>query len=268
MGFSDATSLVSVGDGRFDWDVPDGWQQGRGAWGGLVAGAVTRAVQQCEPDPNRTVRTLSLHLAAPLTVGRAAVWVEPRRVGSGMSTWGVTVGDSTGGPCAHAVLITGLPRAPELDVAEAGWGTALAPELPAWQRIPETPTHGPGWPRFMRHLEFRVISGPPLSGGAAESSGYVRFAGQAEWDAGQLLSVVDAWYPSALTVLDAVRPLATVTFAAHLLVSPSTVPAGEPLGFTSSMSAAHEGFTTESRRIWAPDGRLVVENHQAIVVIR
>jgi len=29
-----------------------------------------------------------------------------------------------------------------------------------------------------------------------------------------------------------------------------------------------EGFTSETRRLWSPDGRLVVENHQSIVVIK
>lgn len=62
--------------------------------------------------------------------------------------------------------------------------------------------------------------------------------------------------------------MATVSFSAHLLVDPTTLPAGEPLLFQASMAAARDGFTTETRRLWSTDGRLVVENLQSIVVIR
>jgi len=43
MGFDALTTAAPAGDGRFLWDVPDGWQQGRGAFGGIVLAALTRA---------------------------------------------------------------------------------------------------------------------------------------------------------------------------------------------------------------------------------
>ena len=48
---------------------------------------------------------------------------------------------------------------------------------------------------------------------------------------------------------------------AHLLAEPSEAPDGSWLAFESFMSGAHHGFTTETRRLWSPDGRLLVENH-------
>ena len=64
------------------------------------------------------------------------------------------------------------------------------------------------------------------------------------------------------------RPMATVSFSAHLLVPPQTLDPQQPLGFESWVSSMEEGFTSETRRLWSPDGRLVVENHQSIVVIK
>ena len=39
-----ASTLVPLGGDRFAWDVPDGWQQGKGAFGGLVIATLARAI--------------------------------------------------------------------------------------------------------------------------------------------------------------------------------------------------------------------------------
>lgn len=266
MDFGEATRLRDTGDGTFGWEVPDGWQQGRGAWGGLVAGGVLRAVALV--DPERTVRTVSIHMAAPLPDGPAQVQVQALRVGSAMSTWAVTVYGADGELAAHAVVITGDARVPDLVEDEAQWGAVSAPELPPWQDVAVLPAGIPGLPVFMQHVALRIVSGIPMAGPDARTFGYVAFADGQPWDAQRLLSLVDAWYPTALVVLGAQRPLASVTYAAHLLIDPDSVPDGEPLIYEACMSGAHEGFTTETRRLWTVDGRLAVENHQAIAVIR
>lgn len=265
--FRTATALERMGDGRCRWDVPDGWQQGRGAWGGLVAGGVAQAVVLDEPDADRPLRTLSVHMSGPLTVGPATVRVEPLRVGSGMSTWSVFVQGGDGEHVAHAVAVTGRERVPELADAMRAWGAVDAPPLPPWRDVAPVPTSAMGLPTFMQHVELRVVEGLPTSG-TARCTGYVRFADQDAWDTQQLVSIVDAWFPTALAAGDTPRPMATVTYAAHVLVDPATVPPDEPLGFESHLSAAHAGFTSEVRRLWTPDGRLAVENHQSVVIIR
>jgi len=265
MSFSSATALLRTPEGSLGWEVPDGWQQGRGAWGGLVAGGVVRAVEAHEPDPSRRLRTVSLHLPGPLGVGGATVRVDPLRIGSAMSTWSVTV-ESAGDLCAHAVVLTGSTRVPA--ETTLGWGTSAAPPLPPWQDLPLLPTGLPGMPAFMQQLELRPAEGLPLAGTQARCTGYVRFVDQGSWDAAQLVGIVDAWYPTALAALAVQRPLATVTSANHLLLDPETVPAGQPLVYEAAMAAANDGFTTETRRLWTLDGRLAVENHQSVVIIR
>jgi len=184
-----------------------------------------------------------------------------------LSTWTVSVEDAAGDVCAHGVVLTGRARVPELAEAARTWPTAVVPDLPAWTDVAPLSAELPGMPTFLQHLELRVVEGMPLLGARARCLGYVRFPDQGAWDAAQLLAVVDAWYPTVLTVLDTMRPLATVTYAAHLLVDPSTIPASEPLGYEARMAGTTNGFTTETRRLWTPDGRLAVENHQSILVI-
>jgi hypothetical protein len=88
------------------------------------------------------------------------------------------------------------------------------------------------------------------------------------WTAGLVLGLVDAWWPASYVAMSALRPMATVSFSAHLLVDPATLDVEQPLAFESWVSAMEHGFTSETRRLWSPDGRLVVENHQSIVVIK
>lgn len=247
--------------------MPDGWQQGRGAWGGLVAGAIASSVQRNQADTERRLRTLSIHLAAPVPVGPATLRVSVLRQGSAMSTWQVVVTGADGETCAHAVAISGRSRATDLTRDPAS-GMATPPTLPPVDDAVAVPAQAPGMPVFLRHLDVRLVEGWPVTGAPARCTGYVRFTDQAAWDAPSLLGIVDAWWPTVLPTLSELRPLATVSYAAHVLTDPSTLPAGEYLAYEASMAGAHEGFTTETRRLWTLDGRLAVENHQSVVVIR
>ena len=85
-GLHDLTTPVPDGIGTFTLDVPDGWQQGRGAFGGLVLGALARASIMSEPDVSRTLRSLTGELPGAVPVGRSTIAVETLRRGSGAST--------------------------------------------------------------------------------------------------------------------------------------------------------------------------------------
>lgn len=274
MGLLEACSLARVaadaGDeaARFLWEVPDGWQQDRGAWGGLVVAAIVNAGRQC--DPAREVRTVSVQIPAPVLTGPQDVTVTPVKQGSSLSVWSVCVrpagdGQANAAVVATGTVLTGAPRVPELDTQ--AWGTAVAPAAPAWEQVPVVEVGPPMGPVFTRHVEFRVLEGIPFSGGEATALGYVRMREQQPWDAATLLGLVDAWWPASLARLPEPHPAATVSFEAHLLVDPAEVPP-VPLRYSSRVLAARQGYTTESRSLWHPDGRLVVENLQSIAIIR
>ncbi|CAB4712567.1 unannotated protein [freshwater metagenome] len=62
--------------------------------------------------------------------------------------------------------------------------------------------------------------------------------------------------------------MATVNFSAHLLTDPASLTAEQPLVFESFLLGADAGFTSETRRLWTGDGRLVLENLQSIALIQ
>ena len=74
-------------------------------------------------------------------------------------------------------------------------------------------------------------------------------------------------WPATLSVLDRIRPVATVNFSANLLVDPVSVAADEALLHHGTASGAHTGFISEQHRLWAADGRLAIDNLQSIVLI-
>jgi hypothetical protein len=83
-----ATSSVRGEGDRFLLRVPEGWRQGRGAFGGLVLGALARAIETCEADPERVLRSISGQLIGPVLAGEAVIEVRllrsaPEAIASG-----------------------------------------------------------------------------------------------------------------------------------------------------------------------------------------
>jgi hypothetical protein len=84
--FSDACRINQAEPGVFSWDVPAGWLQGRGAWGGLVIAASVNAVEVTQQQSaDRRMRSVTAHMFRPLPAGTARIDVTPLRVGSAMT---------------------------------------------------------------------------------------------------------------------------------------------------------------------------------------
>lgn len=271
-GFDAATSAIAIQSphasvmGRaFRWQVPDGWQQGRGAWGGLSIGAMIRAAMLTETDPERRLRTVAIHLCAPTLTGEQTITVAPVRIGTGVSTWAMTLRDAEGRLIGGGTAVTGAPRGGGIAGAGDSLGAAVAPAAPAWSEVPEVSTPPP-FPRFTQHLCFRVIAGAPLQGGPPHTTGWIGYRAPESWNDASLIALSDAWYPVAMVTMTKPLPVATVHFTASLLVDPATLHPHEPLLHHGLICGAYEGLVSEQRRLWAPDGRIVVDSLQTLVV--
>lgn len=254
---------VRHGD-AFRLEVHDGWQQGRGAFGGLVFGALTRAMEATLADPAARLRTLTGELPAPTEVGPATIEVEVLRRGSAMVTLSsrlVQAGELRG----HAVGVFGRPRVP------IRWQTETPPSVPSWADLPAAPSpEGGGNPPFARHFEYRPIGPAPFSRASeARCTGWIRARdpGPAR-DAAYVAALADAYWPAALAVLAAPRPMATIAYTLELIEPLDELDPDAPLLHRAYAPAAIDGFTYETRELWGADGRLVARNHQIFVVIK
>jgi acyl-CoA thioesterase len=262
MDFDRLIAPVASGPGRFAIDVPDGWQQGRGAFGGLVLAMLVRAAETAV-EPGRVLRALNAEIVGPAQPGPSEISIEVLRAGTGVSTISARLVQA-GEIQAHAVASFGKNR-----------GTFRAPPVlappvaPPWRAI-EPASIGPGAAVFAQHVEMRIVEGipftrPPL----APTVGWVRLRRPGPTRDGALVvAMMDCWYPALLVSLAAPRPIATLTFAFERISDLAGLDPDAPLLYRGTNLAGEEGYAIEQRELWGEDGRLVALNQQTIVVIK
>jgi len=256
MSLADALALRSDGPGRFLADIPDGWQQGRGAYGGLALGLLARAMAV----PDRPLRSFTAALPAPTPVGPARIAVERLREGTGVTTVEsrLIAGD---GVTAHAVGIFGRAR------EAAGWNTVRRPDVPPAAEVPEVVDFSFA-PRFTAHWHYHLVGPVPFGGGAPEVVGWLRARGGGlARDAAFLVAAADVWWPAAFSAWTVPRPMATVAFTLQILVDPGEIDPGEPLLHVGRTEVMFDGYTAERRELWTADGRLACINQQTFAVL-
>jgi acyl-CoA thioesterase len=266
---SDVLTPRAVGD-RYQLDVVPGWRQGRGAFGGLVVGAMLRAIEQRTADPARQVRSVTAELPGPVENGTVDITVETLRQGKNVSTVRAALWQH-GEVRSHVVAILGASRAGTQAVA---WNDLTPPALPAWREIaPASIGIGPGpWPEFAQSFEYRVVEGLPMSGGAARALGWVRSRDPGTpRDAAYVAAMIDAWWPGGLVRLTAMRPIATIAFTLDIVAGIGGVagldPAA-PLIYRATAPVCADGYFLETRELWSEDGQLIAINHQTFVIIQ
>jgi acyl-CoA thioesterase len=262
--FDELVSPVARGEGRFSVDVPDGWQQGRGAFGGLVLAMLARAAEAAAADPGRALRSLSGQIVGPVQPGAADVAVEVLRAGSGVTAVAARLVQE-GAVQAHAVVTLGKSRA-----TFAAAPTMAPPAARPWRELAPIPVSVPLAPTFTRHVEFWPTGGLPFSGGTgAEVAGWVRFRSPGRRrDAALAVALIDAYWPAFLVTAAAPRPAATLTFSLETLSDLDGLDPAAPLFHRGRVLGGRDGYAIEARELWGEDGRLVALNQQIFVVIK
>ena len=297
QSYAEASSLSTQSDtgdeiGVHTWQTPDGWQQGRGAWGGLVIAAMLNAATASLNDPARPLRQVMCSIMAPVTVGLQTISTQVLRAGSALTVLKSELVDEAGQTCAVAVATFGADRVPDANPPYEKWGEVACPEVPAFDEVAPLPDVPELMPTFFKHIEFRPVTGWPTSG-ARSTKGWLALrvaeagggAGAHAAEAGRgvgahaaeadallsaplLFGLVDAWWPCALSIMPSPRPVATVSFSAQLLADPASVEPGQPFIHESFATGAAMGFSSEVRRLWSTDGRLLIDNMQTIAIIK
>lgn len=247
---------------RFVAAVPDGWQQGRGAFGGVSVGLLVRA---CEASgEGRPLRSLTAELVGPVQVGPVEITTEVLRAGSGVTTVAarlVQAGEVQG----HAVAVFGKHRTDD----GAGWGGLVAPAGAPWRDVPVIPIAAPFGPTFAQHFEFRSTGPLPFSSTEAGGAGWVRpHVAPPAYDAALVAAMIDTWWPTVFGKMSAPRPIGTLAYMLQMACDPAALAVDEPLRFESRLLGAHGGYTLEQRALFDAKGSLVAVNQQTIAIIR
>lgn len=249
-----------IAPGHLEFDAPDGWQLGRGSFGGLVVAVLVRAIETAEADAARPLRALTAELCGPLLPGPTEIRVEVLRRGTGMTTIAARLLQG-GEVVAHGVGL--LARARD-DAAHDGMEP---PAMSPWRDCP--PLEGFG-PPFARHVEFRPRGVLPFtSSPEARAEGWVRLrAPGSARDAALLAALADATWPSLFARMSEPRVLSTVSYTLQIVGTLEGLDPEAPLYHRGRALASRDGFTAELRELWGEDGRLVALNQQTFATVR
>jgi hypothetical protein len=262
--FEAASAVERVDDG-FRARIPDAWQQGRGAFGGLVLGTLLRAMEQSQADPARSVRALNGEICAAALPGEADIRVELLRRGERVTYLDAQLRQQ-GQVMARASAVFACSRD---DVVAPTLPAPVAPAPPPWQSVAPVPVQPPFGPAFARFYEYRSTGPLPFTGGVEPvAAGWIREQSPpGRLDAPALIGRLDAWWPALFSVCSQPRASATVAFTAELLCDPATLPATEPLFYRAHVAAMSDWMFTEFRELWH-QGRRVAMNQQTFALLR
>lgn len=260
------TTPTRVAEGEFTLEVPDGWQQGRGAFGGLVLACLLRAARACEPEAERTLRSVSAELVGPVVPGPTELRVEMLRRGSGVSTLAARLLQG-GELLAHAVVVLGRTRA-----GTASWSRLQPPGPPAFSAVAPLAEMPITAARFARFFEFRPTIPLPFRADtqrAPVTAGWVRLRDAPPvLGAIELVALADAWWPCALSMESAPRPIATLAFTCELVTDPARLRPHAAVFHRAEAVCAKDGYSVELRELWSEDGELLTLNQQTIAIIK
>ena len=266
-GFKLMDELLSfrpLGGGRYAFEVPEGWLQGRGLFGGIIVAILIRAIEAEQADETRPLRSLTCEIVAPVLPGPALLVVDALRQGSGLSCFRAVL-EQGGQVMAHAVGVLAKRRP-----APMAWQNLSPPAAPDWQTLPLTPMAAVGIPECAQRFDFRFVSGAPYAGPGVspEVIGYVNT--RLPWkrrDASTAGLLIDAWWSAAIVPMTTRRPIATIAFSLDLIGDFEGLPPDAPLLHRGIAPVAWDGYVSEDRELWGVDGRLIARNHQVVAVI-
>ena len=261
----DLMDVTLDSEGHYAWHVPDTWQQGKGAFGGLSMGAMVRAMEAHVGQQGFALRTMGSSMSAPVMPGEAQIQVRTLRAGASALTLTASLLQE-GQLKNHATAIFGRARRTEVE----DWMVTQPPSWGDWRAQDPAPLGAPLAPVFTQHMEFRPQGVLPFSGSEAlRAEGWIRpRVSGTRRDNAYLACLADAWWPVTYARLKMPRPMATIHFNIQFVGTWEGLDPQAPLFHESTSPVAQDGYTVELRNLWGEDGRLMAMNQQTVVIIK
>lgn len=263
--FVQASSFARVSPGEHRGVIDAGWAQGRGAYGGLVAAILARAIEADAPSGQALV-TITAVFCAPATEGPARVRVEAVRSGRNVSTLRASlVRDEAGSEIVLATALATTARPREAALAHRG---LVMPEVPPADGLADGPDEH-YIPPFARRFSFRQCVGPrPFSGGSeARVGGWCRLEEESvTLDAALACAILDAWPPAAVGLSPAWCPVASIELTYHFL-APLPRALGKAWVFYDARSThVAGGMADEQATLYLASGEPIATSRQLIAL--
>lgn len=242
--------------------LPREWGQGRTAFGGVVAGMLTRAMRM-QVDETRPLRSLMVDFAGPLTLE------QPFDVRADVIRRGKTLTH-----CRAEAIQDDQIRAAVLAVYGTGHDSqvnvqgAPRPEVPPPDACPRLPYIENVTPAFTRHVAMHwAWGGFPFSGNTSrEMGGWMKFESvSGDFTDEHLVALIDCWPPAILPWLRTPAPASSVTWSLDILQPHAPIAADDYLLYHCRIAEAAQGFAVTTAEIWHPDGELLALSRQSVM---
>jgi acyl-CoA thioesterase len=256
-----ASNWTTDKQGIYLGEISQDWSQGRTAFGGILASAAIRAMQE-KLEAGRYLRSALVAFVAPVRIGKAEIDVQLLRAGRSLSSLEAKIFQEDkirtqitacfGENRKTCIQIQGNPR----------------PETTPPEELEPMPYVENGTPAFTQHFEFRMISPMPF-GGAQNTPhlrGWIRARDEHNIDAASLLSLIDAWPPPEIITQPRPFPLSSVTWQINLLsVLPKEGITPDQWWFYDSHTTwAAGGYSDNQACLWSPEGQPAAHSRQLV----
>lgn len=257
LTFSQLLVSAQRADGALTVNVSDGWLQGRSLFGGLQAALALEAMRAVYAG-GAPLRTLQVSFMAPVPPGEVRVQAQLLRSGKSTSHVQAQIVDGAQVLCT-AIGIFGTARESPVKLA------------PAWAAVDGKPRefpYVPGvTPSFTQHFSVRWLRGGMPFTGATQPENVIeidmRDGGYAS--EAHVLAIADFIPPLALSLLKKPAFGSSMTWMIEFLADPSGLPL-QGWRMDAEMTAAGEGYTSQTGLLWGPDRRAVALSRQSMVV--
>jgi acyl-CoA thioesterase len=249
--------LEAVGEG-FEIDAPEGWRQGRTAYGGMTAALAVAGAGRTHADLP-LLRSAQFALVGP-AAGRLRFESRILRQGRSATVVGVEASGEAG-PAARAILTYGAAR--ESAVAH---DTASGPAVPPPEECEMYFPPGGFAPGFAGNFDARLAAGArPLTPGAApDATVWVRHVADAGDDPVlALIALADVLPPAAFVAFPQPAPISTATWSLDLF---HPIPAGDWRLLRSVSEQAGEGYSLQAMSLWDAGGRRLAVGRQVVAI--
>lgn len=254
------SALLSSFDMENGLELPDGWRQGRTAYGGILTALGVAAAIKAHPGQMPPLRSAQMTFIGP-AVGRLEFRPQLLREGKSVVNAGVDL-MADGELAARLTLVFGRARDSAIVHEFADFPAVDGPQTCREFNMAAMPFA----PAFTQNFQMRPAGGAlPLSGAAhPELLIWMRHVDASGVDpAVALVAMADALPRAAFTSFSAVAPISSINWSFELL---EPVPVGEWFLLRSFSEHARDGYSSQDMHVWNAQGQLLMRGRQSVAV--
>jgi acyl-CoA thioesterase len=256
--FDADTAVTALGDDRYATTLLDRWNIVAGPNGGYLAALIARAMTETVGEPERGLRSITVHYLARPEFDDVEIAVDIVRAGRSLSTVQATMTQGERLICSsiaafsvpwHSAETWSLPMSAHADAETAATEGPRPPVAQNWSGIP-------------------IIDAPFFSGeGSSRIGQWIRAARPRPLDAIELVAIADAIPPAGFPRMTQPAAMPTVDLTVHIRASLPLVDPPDDERVYAECTTHHvaDGFADEDCHIWSADGRLLAQSRQLAI---